>query len=291
MRYFCTLFDKAYLARGLALYESLMKHSSQPFLLYVLAMDRETEITLDALQLRHLEIIPLDVFETQKRMTGIRAFRTWTEFCWTCASQLCEDLLMFKVPEVTYVDSDCYFYGNPDAITEEIGARSIGITPHRFPDNDQKPRLLRNGAYNVGVVHFKNTEAGRACLSKWAADVRDWCFYRNEDGKFGDQGYLDFFERDFGDEVCSIQAIGINAGPWNLMSYEVSERDGIVYLNDSRLTCYHFHEYEHGSRLTNYPLRRIDKELIYAPYADHISSALERISQAASVLQNVSLAK
>src|SRR5688572_13928999 len=39
MLHFATLFDKNYLGRGLALLESLEKASSQPFVLYVLALD------------------------------------------------------------------------------------------------------------------------------------------------------------------------------------------------------------------------------------------------------------
>src|SRR5213075_2723391 len=93
-RNFCTLFDQKYLAQGLALYESLVKHSTEPFRLYVLPMDQECATTLEKLALPHMTLLNYRAFEHDMKLTEIRYQRTRQEFAWTCGSNLCEWLLM-----------------------------------------------------------------------------------------------------------------------------------------------------------------------------------------------------
>lgn len=285
VRHFCTLFDSKYLPQGIALYESLVRHSSEPFTLHVLTMDHDCYMTLRQMRLPHVELITLHSFEWDMGLMEARQSRTWQEFCWSCASNLCDylmpevkavhypDLPKPSLPEVTYLDADCWFAADPAPVFESIGARSIAITPHQFPENSEKPRLTKSGLFNVGFVHFKNTPPGKACLSRWAAQVRDRC---SVDVGCGDQLYLDSWPADFGDEVC-ILGVGVNAGPWNLMAYDVTERDGYIYLGADRLVCFHFHEFSFGHRLTNYPLRESDIHIIYDPYVTSIRAAQARI--------------
>lgn len=258
------------MAQGLALYDSLLRHSSEPFTLWILPLDDKCWYVLRDLSLPHVQLIALDSFVEEMNLEKIRDSRSYREWCWTCASQLCEHLMHTRALEgITYCDSDVYFFADPVPVFNHIGTRSIAITPHQFPDNSEKPRLSQNGAYNVGFIHFKNTSAGRGCLWQWAAQVRERC---SADVGCGDQCYLDFFQRDYGDEVC-VLGHGINAGPWNLMAYDVTESDGQVFLGKDRLICYHMHEYVHDERLTNYPLRDVDRELIYSPYVKAVEAA------------------
>lgn len=275
MRHYCALFDSKYLPQGLVLYESLKRHSSEEFTLYVLPMDEECAETLFSMVLPNVQLV-LGFHEMYTGMKEARANRSYREYCWSCASCLCEALIEMGIDECTYLDADTCFLNNPAPVFEEIGDRSIAITPHQFPDNPEKPRLLKSGIYNVGLIHFKNTDAGRRCLKQWANDVRHRC---SAEIGCGDQGYLDFFERDYGSEVC-ILGHGINAGPWNLMAYEVRLRDRQIYLGESPLIHFHFHEYVHRERLTNYPLRQIDKDLIYAPYVAACNASLAQIEAA-----------
>ncbi len=255
-----------------------MRHSVEPFTLHILAMDMETFWLLSEMKLDNVEVIPMESFEKVLNMPAVRKSRSWTEYCWTCASSLMEYLLP-TCDALTYLDADLFFFSNPAPIFAQIGDRSIAITPHRLPENSQKPRLEKNGKYNVGFVYFKNDEAGRSCLSKWAARVRHKC---SIDEGCGDQVYLDSFEDDYGDAIA-VLGHGINTGPWNLMAYDdVMQYDGQVFLGRDPLYCYHFHEYLHGSRLTNYPLRDRDKELIYAPYIKAINRAESRVVSASN---------
>lgn len=282
MRNFATLFDVHYLPQGLALYESLMKHSSQRnFTLYVLPMDRECERILKALPLPHLEIVNREFFEDALGMDVVKANRSFAEYCYTAASCLCEYVILrHDLSEISYVDADCWFAADPEAIFAEIGTRSIGIIPHRFAEKD-RPRLAINGEYNVSLVHFKATATGRECLQTWARACRNWCYLRNENGKYADQGFLNDWPSRHGEECCVIQNIGVGCAPWNLQQYSVTTENGWTYVDGQRLIMYHAHEFRDNRdgtyRWTNYPLRAEDGRNIYRPYEEAVRAAKERI--------------
>ncbi len=279
MRHYATLFDRAYADKGIALYESLARHSSEPFTLHVLVMDQATLWLLDQLALPNVEILPLAVFERAMHLERIKATRTWREFCFGCASQLVEFLLPWVDDGITYCDSDIYFFADPKAIFEEIGNRSIGITPHRLIPS--KKHLESNGKFNVGVVVIKNTDAGQRCATRWAAQCRERC---SEAIGCSDQCYLDSWETDYPGEVC-ILGIGVNAAPWNIGNWEVTEGpkvDGVP------IVCFHAHEFASRGdgtyRLTNYELRDSDVRHIYRLYVDAIKAAEVRIAEAEAII-------
>jgi hypothetical protein len=263
--------------QGLAMYESLRRHSSVDITLHVLALDADSAKALEAMKLPDVEV--------DANLFRPKAGQTWQEFCWSMASQYSKFLLNSlpgSLPEIVYCDADIFWFADSENIFREMGDCSIGITPHRLIPSKQ--HLIVNGKYNVGVVVFKNTEPGRKCLSKWAADVRSKC--SATDG-CGDQKYLDSWCCDYGAEVCEL-SIGINVAPWNVANWNVTSAEKLlgiplafrptVNVNGVPLVCYHFHEYIHGERLTNYELRQEDRDLIYAPYVHAVGRAIERIA-------------
>ena len=289
MRHYCTLFDSAYAAKGLALHASLLKHSSEDFMLHVLCMDKETFWLLAEMELPHVELIPLESFEKALKLQPVRESRSWQEYCWTCASSLME-LLLPLYDGITYLDADLYFFSDPKVIHEEVADKSIGITPHRFNEKDRK-RLGANGSFNVGVVYAANTYTGRDCIAKWAEQCRHWCFNRNEAGKFGDQAYLDSWPKDYPGEVCVIEDPGVNLGPWAVGNYRIwdcgsYESGPTVWVGNlwtgtsSELICYHMHEYKNATQLTGWKLRPEDIELIYSPYNFAIQTATRKVIDA-----------
>lgn len=281
-RHYCTLFDKNYMAKGLALHESLLKHSSEDFCLHILACDMDTFWLLSEMNLAKVEVIPLEPFESAMKMKSVKESRTHQEYCWTLASSFIEYLLPW-FDALTYVDADIFFFSNPRAIFSEVGDRSIGIVPHRFNKKDRQ-RLSKNGEYNVGVIVARNTPVGLKCISHWASQCREWCFGRNEGGKFADQAYLDSWPMEYGDAVCVIANIGVNLGPWSVGNYFVQrlneDQGHMVCVGLSPLVCYHFHEFQDENQLTNWKLRPEDRAFIYAPYVEAYQRALVRIREA-----------
>jgi hypothetical protein len=284
MRHYCTLFNIAYVNKGLALHRSLMEHSTEPFTFHILAMDVETLEILDSLSLPNVSVIAISTFEHALELRPVRYSRSTLEYFWTLASVLMQFCLSLPdCNEITYCDADVFFFSNPKAIFDEMGDRSIGIVPHRFHERD-KARLLPNGIYNVGIVVIRNTESGQKCVAQWASDCMTWCYLKHEDGKFADQKYLDHFERDYGAEVCVIENLGVNLGPWSIGNFNVHSKDGSVFINDDQLVAYHYHELRDERHLTNWPLRMVDHILIYAPYL----AALREAAAAVSKCQKVS---
>ncbi len=275
---FTTCFDSNYLVKGVAMIRSLLRHSPDAFV-DVLAMDKATGDALVNLFDNDIAVYDMNEFEQRTGMDQVRKTRTHQEYCWTCGAVFTKEVADYWKDDVTYLDADCFFFSDPEVVFDEIGDKSIGITPHRFAKADEA-RLLPNGKYAVQWVTFKG-EVGRKCLNKWASQVREWCFYRHQDGKFGDQLYLNEWPELYPGEVCEISNIGVGTAPWNVAKYFIETANGRVIVADESLwgplVMYHFHEYLHGERLTNWPLPRNAKELIYAPYIKAIQEAQELI--------------
>lgn len=261
---YCTYFDATYLSKGLALYQSMQAHC-QPFHLYVLALCDRTVAELRKRNLENVTIVPLADFETDA-LRVVRPQRTWTEYIWTMTPHWM--LYLFSrepLSSMSYIDADCYFFGDPHCVFDEIGNASLGITPHRFP-----PRLKHfeaNGLFNVGLVYARRDDDAMACLREWSSQTLDWCYKRNENGKFADQKYLDAWPERWG--AYPIKQNGGNLAPWNQEQYDYGLAGSTILVNGDPLIWYHFH----NGLDPHYPIKPFVAEYIYKPYA----KALQKI--------------
>jgi hypothetical protein len=271
MNHYCTLADSKYLPQAIALYESMVRWSSEPFTLHVLPMDEAALTTLNEAALPNIKIV--QNFHERPEMQAARRNRDWREYCWTCASCLCELLMDRGLDAVTYLDADCFFFADPALVQHDIGERSIAIVPHRFASTDRR-RLEPNGLYNVSLVCFRD-DVGRRCVQQWAAQCREWCYYRNAPGRFGDQKYLDAWPKRYGNDLAILDNIGIGVAPWNVEQYRVSAGPRV---NGQPVILYHFHEYIHQRRMTNWRISMDTVGQIYLPYAVAVDLALARLT-------------
>ncbi len=280
MRHYCTLFDRGYLEKGIALHDSLLRHSSEEFILHALAMDLETTALLYELNLPNVDVLPLTAFEYAMNLSQIKAKRTWQEYCWTAASQLVEYLLPWVDADgITYLDSDLFWFSDSAPVFNEICGSSIAITPHRLIPS--KRHLEANGQFNVGFIYFRNSPIGQKCAADWAAACRERC---SATEGCGDQKYLDAWPQKYGPACYVVQDIGVNAGPWSIGNWRVMADGEKVYLDDTPLKCYHFHEFaargDGTYRLTQYELRDSDVRCVYRPYVEAIKAAEVQIAEA-----------
>lgn len=241
---FCTLFDSFYLTRGLLMYESLEKVCPN-FHLYIFAFDDKSYAILKALNLKHATIISLKEFEDEK-LLAVKPTRSKAEYCWTSTSSTILYVINnFKVPSCTYVDADLYFYQNPKILFDEMGDRSILLTLHRYPPKFNRSNT--SGIYCVQFITFLNNKDGLEALNWWRDACIDWCYDRYEDGKFGDQKYLDDWTTRF-KGVHVLNHLGGGLASWNVEQWPFVSRKGnkILFLDKSTNTnfeavFYHFH--------------------------------------------------
>jgi hypothetical protein len=300
---FCTLFDVNYLPRGLVLYRSLERHCGDDFRLRVFCMDARTKQILDRLRLPRLTAIGLDELEAHDReLAAVKPTRTQVEYCWTATPAVCAYALETEpdLEAITYIDADLMFFRDPEPIWQELGDDSILIVPHRYAA-PYRAKEETSGTYNVEYMTFRRDERGLEALHWWRDRCIEWCYFRYEDGKMGDQKYLDDWPERF-EGVHVLEHPGAGLAPWNVESYELSRRDGDVLVDDRELVFYHYHSlrlYRGATRLraagllserfrytrgpvplvwmTDYPLMPSERELVWDPYLHELGGALKDV--------------
>jgi hypothetical protein len=282
---FVTLFNSNYLSRGLVMYESLQKHCPD-FHLYVVAFD---DITYDYFQKfpqQNLTAISLAQFEDPK-LLAIKDTRSAGEYCWTCtASTVLYCINTFNLGHCVYVDADMRFYSNPQSLFDEWGNKSVLITEHRYTLEYDQSAI--SGTYCVQFVGFKNDQDGMAALSYWRESCIDWCYARAEDGKFGDQKYLDDWPTRF-KNVHILQHLGGGLAPWNMQQYDF-RKEGEKIVGKEKSTgkefmavFFHFHGLKVYKddivSLTGeaYEMNPSVLELFYLPYVNELFRASIKI--------------
>ena len=241
---FCTLFDSFYMTRGLAMYKSL-EETCENFHLYIFAFDDTSYEVLNKLDLKHATIISLKEFEDEK-LLEVKPGRTKAEYCWTCTPSTINYVIEnFNVPSCTYIDADLYFYQSPKVLFDEMGDKSVLITEHRYPPKFN--RVNTSGIYCVQFITFLNNEDGLKALRWWREACIEWCYDRYEDGKFGDQKYLDDWPTRF-KGVHVLEHLGGGLASWNVEQWPlVSKKGNIITFKDKQTNStfeaifYHFH--------------------------------------------------
>lgn len=277
-RYFCTLFDSGYLIKGVAMIRSLRKYSPEAFV-FVLCMDSTVKDMLSILFPEGVKCIELTDIETPELLHA-KSSRGVGEYCWTLSPCLPWFILenYSHVDLITYLDADLFFFSAVDPIFKEFPSKSIAIIEHRFT-----PRLIGrivNGRFCVQWVSIRRDREGLRCISLWRDQCIEWCFYRLENDRMGDQKYLDQWPVLY--QSCHIiQHLGAGVAPWNYAQYEFTlGKNSDLYVNGQILIFYHFHQLQ---ILSNGGFNRLSSfytsecpvpELVYLQYERALIEAL-----------------
>jgi hypothetical protein len=281
-REFCTLFDSNYAFKAIAMHRSLLEHCPD-FELTAFCFDDEAKRLIDRLGLPRLSAVGLSELEAyDAELLSVKADRTPVEYCWTATPALPLYVLGNRpeVQEVTYLDADLLFFSDPESLFEEMGNSSVLITPHRFADEYKQHEV--NGIYNVQFLVFRRDERGLKALNWWHDRCIEWCYYRLEDGKLGDQKYLDDWPERF-DGVHVLDHKGGGLAPWNITSYEVRRDGGRVMVDDDPLVFFHYHRVRlsedgrHAWQPPGYLISDANRELVYDPYLDSVDRAIAEV--------------
>lgn len=279
-KYFCTLFDSNYLIKGLTMIKSL-KDNCKDFKIFVLCMDQQTKLFLEKVKISQIKCIGINELKN-KELLEAKANRTNAEFCWTMASFFTWYVMKRykEINLITYLDADLLFFSSVDPIFDEIGNSSIAIIEHRFAPPFQYLEI--NGRFCVEWNSFRRDVEGLECLNNWKKQCLEWCYSRVEDGKMGDQKYLDEWPKKY--SSCHIiREVGAGIAPWNYSKYYIDGNHPNIKVDGANLIFYHFHQfqilrYDKFFRLGEmYTHQKKIPDAIYKRYEDQILNALNKI--------------
>jgi hypothetical protein len=239
------------------------------------------------MDLNNVTVIKLDEFEDYD-LLNVKPSRSNVEYCWTCTpSIILYSIKKFNLSHCTYLDADLYFYSSPYGLVQELGDRSVLITEHRYTPKYDQTKV--SGIYCVQFVTFKNDDIGLKILKWWRDACLNWCYMISENGKFGDQKYLDDWPERF-EEIHVLQNLGGGVAPWNVQQYNLYKLNNIIYIKDNltlkteKLVFYHFHGvkfFKNGYVDINsgYFIPDSVKDLLYKGYIKKLNKVKNEISK------------
>jgi hypothetical protein len=277
IRHYCTLFDKNYMSRGLALGESLRKHSPGARW-YVLCLDDEAFYYLSDLALPGVTLVKRSTLEQyDPELAATQPTRSKIEYYFTITPAWIR-FVMAHFPEadlVTYIDADFLMFASPEPLFAELGDKSIAVVEHRYPP--QLKKLEPWGHFNVGWLSFRRDEQGQACIEWWRERCIEWCYDRIEGDRFADQKYLEQWPKRYS-RLVVLQHPGVSVAPWNIEPSRFALRDGQPIIDGEPVICFHYHGlkhvlgpvYESGLRAFGVHLDERMKHTLFEPYLERL---------------------
>jgi hypothetical protein len=275
IRHIVTSSDANYLHKAIVLYKSLSKFHDN-FLLHVFCFDNITYNVLKQLNYKNIKIYHPTDFETDELLKDKASKTKRREYYWACNPFITRKVLTEQNTDfVSSCDCDLMFFQSPEIIFSELGNADVLIQPNNFSYqfvNDS----TRVGYYCTSFQCFRKNENGINILNWWHKKTMEWCYSIFEDGKFGEQKYLDRWRIRF-KKVREIANVGTNIAPWNVQKFDISKQGGRIVINDKYpLIYYHYHsfrmnlsDYQYiitGDRDNYYPIPPKVVKLIYKPY-------------------------
>lgn len=268
MEHYVSNFNLGFLPQGLALYRSMQRHL-KTFQYWVVCMDHDCFDALKTLNLPNMRLIDFSRVESDA-YRRLREERTVAEYCWTI-NPLNPHLVFSLDPtvdRVTYLDADLWFLRAPDPIFREFSdsGKSVLVTEHAYlPQYDQ---TNSSGIFCAQWISFMRLRS-EPLRKWWERQCFKWCFNRVEDGKFGDQKYMESWPTLFPGSVHSLATPEKILAPWN--AQDINLENGIAY---------HFH----GLRILNhtqyavksfYSISEEYEKKIYKPYLIDLSDSIK----------------
>lgn len=271
MEHYVTLFNSLFLPQGLALHASMERHAGR-YMLWILCVDDETHEFLVRLALPNVRLLQLTRLETEG-LKAVKTGRTIGEYCWTLTPFSVRFVFQAdtSVERVTYLDADLWFRRSPTLLFQELDAsgKKVLITDHGYaPEYDQS---ATSGQYCVQFVTFTRV-GGEPVRKRWEEQCLEWCFAREEDGKFGDQKYLDDWPTRYPESVHVLADKELCQAPWNATRFPYGNA-----------VFWHFHSLRiiagpgKGLRvlLSIYPLPSLTRTHVYMHYLRDLGHAVD----------------
>ena len=236
---FCLHFDSNYLPYGLTLIDSINIHIKNSKI-FVVTLDKKAHDFLVKENICNVQIIQLyDIESKYNELIKVKKTRSNVEYFFTLTPAICKYIIEeFKyIKRLNYLDSDLYFFSNPDLVFNEIENSSIAIIEHRFSITSR--HNIKYGRFNVGWISFLNNGDGLDCINQWFDDCIEWCYQIPEPNRYADQKYLNKWPSKY-KSLKIIQNKGANLAPWNLSNYKIKKVDEKLFIDQDELVFFHF---------------------------------------------------
>ena len=280
--------DANYLPKFLICYYSLQRHFENQFAMHLHCFDNTTYNILKEYNLPNLILYSKDDFETPEAIAQ-RDNKKSYEYYWTYTPIVLSQI-MDKVSDgelVVYMDTDMMFFDSPKCIFDELEDKDVLIQPNNFSVKERW-QFDPIGYYCTAFNVFRNNENTRKIVKEWKDQCLKWCGADFTTGQFGDQKYMDYW-RDQYKGVRETTVVGANVAPWNIHKYDVSIRDGQVFVNNNHLIYYHFHAFKmafddlsymiEGDRDNHYEIGQDAIDNIYIPYIEENKKVLKKLKK------------
>jgi len=248
------------------MFESLQQQDNK-IELYVVAMDDIAYSKLADEKINNLIIISItEIEQAYPEMLEAKGNRSSTEYCWTCTSCTIYYILNhYSCDMCTYLDADLYFYQNPDSVLTKLKNYATMLVPHLFSKRESGLQEELAGKYCVEFVPFKKEKHSLEILEHWRKQCLEWCYRRFEDDKFGDQKYVEEWEKR--DDVYISQNHGMGVAPWNAERFDLIKNENGSYdlidlennMQKYPLIFYHYSQ-----------LKLFDKDVVCLDYCHRI---------------------
>jgi hypothetical protein len=254
-----------------------MERHLQSYSLWILCVDDPVHEMLTKLALPNVKLLRLSELETDG-LKQVKANRKKGEYCWTLTPFTPHFVFEAdrEAHRATYLDADLWFRKDPAVIFREFDSshKDVLITDHAYaPEHD---RSATTGQYCVQFVTFTR-RGGEAVRKRWEEQCLEWCFDRIEDGRFGDQKYLDVWPEQYAQYVHVLSNQELILAPWNATRFPYGQS-----------VAWHFHglrilKRDHGTFAVDfghYPLPKTTRINIYESYVKDLRRAVALVYSA-----------
>ncbi len=290
--------DANYLPKFLICYNSLQKEFGDKFIMHLHCFDNTTYKILSEYNLPNLKLYNKEEFEIKEAVSQKQNKKSY-EYYWTY-TPIVLDQIMKKTRDddlVVYMDTDMMFFNSPQVIFDELEDKDVLIQPNNFSVRERW-QFDPIGYYCTSFNVFRNNENTRRIVDEWKAQCLTWCGSDFRTGQFGDQKYMDYWRDEYA-KIREVTVVGANIAPWNIHKYDISTRNGRVFVNNNPLIYYHFHAFKmsfddlsymiEGDRDNHYDIRDDAIENIYKPYISAYRSVLTDLKQNADFINYIGL--
>jgi hypothetical protein len=142
-----------------------------------------------------------------------------------------------------------------------------------------------SGKYNSGFVCCKKDATGKAALAWWLEMCYEKCSLVADAEKeiYGDQRYVEKWPILF-PNAHIVNSKGANVAQWNVLGFNIHQKDHEVFIEKDRLIFYHFSgldilSSDEYSLCTFYRVEDNPLELIYIPYIRNLSLQISIVAE------------